>query len=420
MGEKQRDFVKQKFSEYYRENATHIKPPLAMEKREFGFLLFNEAIMVRHKGFRTERDLLNFLSSLSPADVYYSSAYYERPEEKMGKKGWLGADLIFDIDSDHLETPCKNEHDYWLCISCNNTGTGIPPKQCTKCGGIKFKMETWLCEACLEAAKSEILRLTDFLIDDFGFAPEEIEVCFSGQRGYHAHIYSEEVRQLDQAARKEIVDYVSGIGFDVESSEFWKQISGNRGSRELIGPDLNDPGWQGRIANGINDLLKSSTPQQLEQLPGIDKASLRALIKNREFILKNWNEKTNWRYAGVDVKGWRQIIQYIINIHGVSAAVDSVVTTDIHRLIRLPRSLHGKTGLMAMNIPLDALKKFDPLKYAVAFKHGTLKVHINEAHQFRIGDEKFGPYDDETVVLPMAAAIYLLCKRAAEPVIFKN
>ena len=209
MSEKQRDFVKQKFAEYYKENATRIRPPLDMEKREFGFLLFDEAIMVRHKSFRIERDFLNFLISLSPSDVYYSSAYYERPEEPMGKKGWLGADLIFDIDSDHLETSCKDEHDYWLCDSCDNAGRGIPPKQCNKCGGTKFKKETWLCETCLEAAKNETLKLTDFLINDFGFPSEEVEVCFSGQRGYHAHIYSTEVRQLDQAARKEIVDYVS-------------------------------------------------------------------------------------------------------------------------------------------------------------------------------------------------------------------
>jgi len=29
----------------------------------------------------------------------------------MENKGWIGADLIFDIDADHIETRCKTEHD---------------------------------------------------------------------------------------------------------------------------------------------------------------------------------------------------------------------------------------------------------------------------------------------------------------------
>ena len=35
--------------------------------------------------------------------MYYSSAYYRRPEEKvMLEKQWMGAELIFDLDADHL------------------------------------------------------------------------------------------------------------------------------------------------------------------------------------------------------------------------------------------------------------------------------------------------------------------------------
>lgn len=408
-------FVKQKFAEYYQDNIERIQPPESMEKREFGFFIFKEKIMVRHQRFRSEESFKSYLVSSAPSDVYYSSAYYEKPEATMNKKGWLGADLIFDIDSDHLETPCKTKHEFWICKSCEATGIDTKPERCHRCNGSSFKIETWLCDSCLETAKAETLKLVDFLTVDFGFPQGEIEVCFSGQRGYHVRVKKEEVKLLDQAARKEIVDYISGTGLMIELYG-WRETRYGR-TRELTGPDLSDPNWYGRIARGVYELISSSTLNQLEQLPGIGKTQAKTLVDNRDFILKNWNWKTNWKtIKGINVKLWTQIIQHVINNHRVAAVIDSVVTTDVHRLIRLPLSLHGKTGLMAVDVPVDALERFDPLKEAIAFKSGTLKVYVNEAHQFRIGDEEFGPYTRETVVLPKAAAIYLLCKKVAKPV----
>ena len=79
----------------------------------------------------------------------------------------------------------------------------------------------------------------------------------------------------------------------------------------------------------------------------------------------------------------------------------------------MPLTLHGKTGLKVISIPSKSLERFDPLREAVAFSKGTLKVYVLAAHRFRIGEDIYGPYRREIVKLPMAAAIYLFCKRAA-------
>jgi DNA primase catalytic subunit len=42
----ERDFVKQKFAEYYQKNTKRIQPPASIEKREFGFVLFEERMMI--------------------------------------------------------------------------------------------------------------------------------------------------------------------------------------------------------------------------------------------------------------------------------------------------------------------------------------------------------------------------------------
>jgi DNA primase catalytic subunit len=94
--------------------------------------------------------------------------------------------------------------------------------------------------------------------------------------------------------------------------------------------------------------------------------------------------------------------------------VDTVVTTDIHRLIRLAGALHGKTGLRKVEAPISGIETFDPFRSAVAFKKGTTCVVVSDVPEFRLGDETFGPYKNRKVELPTAAAMLLICKRRAE------
>ena len=108
-------FIQSEFTRYYKENSDKIGEPKSIEKREFGFILFKEKVMVRHKSFANQSRLGEFISSISPVHAYYSTAYYEAPEAKMEEKGWLGADLFFDIDADHIPSKCNKNHDTWLC-----------------------------------------------------------------------------------------------------------------------------------------------------------------------------------------------------------------------------------------------------------------------------------------------------------------
>src|SRR5208337_4380082 len=84
------NFLKQHFLNYYQEHAKSLNPPSSMKEREFGFLTFREKIMIRHKAFKDLESFNGALLSLTPSDVYYSTAYYERPDADMARKGWLG------------------------------------------------------------------------------------------------------------------------------------------------------------------------------------------------------------------------------------------------------------------------------------------------------------------------------------------
>ncbi len=404
-----RDFVYEKFSEFYSSPSTIIPPPSLLDQRELGFLLFKERIMLRHKSFENPNRLKLFLSETVPSDVYHSCAYYENPEADMDKKGWLGADLVFDIDADHIPTPCNKIHDEWTCNKCGFSGKGITPETCPICTGQKFDTKTWSCELCLKSAKEETAKLIDILEKDFGFSHQEIRVFFSGHRGYHVHIENEAVKTLDVMARKEIVDYVSGLGLSILDDQVRDSSRKRRGSRVF---SLHDFGWNKRLKLGLQKFLVEATKEDLKNA-GIK--GYAAILENREAILKRCLEEGRWdSVKGIGIGTWKKLATYIKDLE--SAKIDTVVTTDTHRLIRMNGTLHGKTGLKKVEFPAKNLEDFDLLEEAVAFKEGTVKVFVSDAPEFRLGENMLGPYKNQTVELPTAAAVLLICKGRAEVV----
>jgi DNA primase small subunit len=367
--------------------------------------------MLRHKVFARISDLRAFLSRTVASDVYRSCAYYENPAADMDKKGWLGADLVFDIDADHIPTSCNKLHDEWTCANgkCDFSGKGVTPETCPICGGRKFDIKTWPCELCLKSAKEETAKLIDMLEKDFGFSGKEMAVFFSGHRGYHVHVEDEAVKTLDAMARKEIVDYVSGIGLTVIDERARGSARKGRASRDF---SLHDYGWNKRLKFGFRNFLLNATEENLKDA-GIKGKSAKEILENTGLVLKQCVEEDRWdSIKGVGVGTWKKLAEYIKDLE--SAKIDTVVTTDTHRLIRMNGTLHGKTGLKKVKFPLRDLGDFDPFKEAVAFKEGEVKVFVSDAPEFRLGGKVFGPYKRKTVELPTAAAILLICKGRAE------
>ncbi len=382
------------FSEYYRENY-FSETPSKIEKREFGFVLF-EGFMLRHKSFDDFEALRSFLRSSVPMDAYYSCAYYENPTAEMDQKGWLGADLIFDVDADHIPTSCDKVHDEWICGDCGFVGKGITPEKCPVCNGERFSVITWPCEICLESAKAETIKLLGMLMDDFGFSDKEIKVFFSGHRGYHVQIESEAILSLDATARKEIVDYVTGLGFNAEPHQTTQRIL---------------HGWSKRAYMGILEFICKAEEDDLRKI-GIRSNVAKAIIQNKSVLLKDWQLEAWRKIKGLGQETIKRIMEHVCNMQ--SAKIDTVVTTDIHRLIRLPGTLHGKTGLKKTWLPVSNIESFDPFNKAVAFEKGTVSIFISDAPEFRLGDETFGPYKNQKITLPTAAALLLICKGKAE------
>jgi DNA primase small subunit len=409
MTRESRNFIRSAFAEYY-QSLLRLSAPPRIENREFGFLTFADRNMLRHKSFGSVGELEAFLEKTVPSDAYFSCAYYEQPEAEMDRKGWSGADLIFDIDADHIPTSCNKIHDKWTCGECGFVGRGLGPEKCPACGGQKFDIKSWPCEVCLDSAKAETIKLLDMLTRDFGFSEGEIHVFFSGHRGYHIHVEREQIREMGASARKEIVDYVRALGLDVALLGIGEKDQNRVNSS--MGTD--NAGWRGRIVTAVRDFVRNAKPEDYRTL-GLKNNVITALVKDKEKIVESWGESKHRSHVkGVGFENWRKMMEFCLC--SAAANVDTVVTTDVHRLIRLTDSLHGKTGLKKIEFPFSSIEDFDPFKSAVAFKKGTRLVLVSDSPKFRLGDGTFGPYKAQKVELPVAAAVFLICKGCAEVV----
>ena len=378
-------FLKEKFREYY--SKEKIELPERFGKREFAFMPFGAKLMKRHLSFKKREDFLKFILDMVPAHAYYSSAFYQNPgAPTMEEKGWMGAELIFDLDLDHLE---------------------------------KKKVKSY--EEGLEAVKEEFSRLVnEFLMGDFGFEKKYIKLYFSGGRGYHCHVLDSKVLFLDSSQRREIVDYIIGNDLD-EDSIFVKRIVEtssvrSRGVTRLEIPKPSEPGWRGRVGRGIMELVKKIDDEDFVE-------SLINLGIKRKDIERLRRELTRDRIRRIE-RGLIDQSKFIrrfflkaavrkIAISSVSGETDEPVTCDIKRLIRLPSSLHGKTGLKVCQIDIDKLEDFDPLYDAVVFSDDIVKVKLREKFRIKMKGEEFN-LDRGLSKVPEYLAVFLVGRGIAK------
>jgi DNA primase small subunit len=373
-----RRIITELIRDYYR--VTPSPAPYLLEQREFGFGTFDDKIAFRHMAFKKDPEFRKYLVDTAPAFVDCSPAYYRFPDARpMEKKEWLGSDLGFDIDANDVPTACKLKH-----------GSG------------------WLCDECLEAVKAETVKLVEeFLMADFGFSEREVEMNFSGNRGYHVHVRKKSALQLDASARAEMSGYIRGSGVLVKG--MFPSI-GERG-KQLLGPKLGDLGWYGRVARGFSSALESE--EKLASLVSDPKLA-RKLHEKRSLVVMGL-VNGNWDMIRMPKKDEvvTQMAERIISRGGVR--IDENVTKDPSHLMRLPNTIHGGSGLVARKLAsLAAVGKFDPMRDAIAFKGRELKVKADSKYGITMNGEAYGPFKDETVTLPVYVATYLYLKGVAD------
>ncbi|ABW02204.1 DNA primase small subunit domain-containing protein [Caldivirga maquilingensis] len=339
-------YIEVLFKNYYR---NYFKPPGVprIENREVAYQPFTGQSMIRHLGFRNWNDLRSFITERIPRNLYLSSAYFNNPSAgEMDAKGWLGADLVFDIDGDHLPTD--------------------------NCRGVEL-----VTIECLNDALSEVVKLIDVLRYEFGIEEKHLRVTFSGHRGFHVHVEGpEDVINLTQDERRMIVDYLTG------KVDLTRQILVNREGRATVvelGPF--NANLLGKVYGSVGRVFTEASK--------LGKVTA-GLVRDRSEDIKS----------------------------GLTVHIDEVVTIDTNRLMRMPNSLHGKTGLIAVELSLSDLDKGIEaiVDKAVAFRKGNPRIRLTQRLQVSrvLGEVIRVKEQGEEASEPAYVAVYLILMGLAQ------
>jgi DNA primase small subunit len=388
MEERTQAYLRGRFGDYYRRS--DLTPPPGANEREWGFIPWTSSpgtTMVRHRSLLDLGNIEDFLARKRPRHVYFSAGRYDEPSaSSMSEKGWRSSDLVFDLDADHLPSVTLGEDTYAEMLA--------------KC-------------------KDALLRLLDFLEDDFGF--DDLTVVFSGGRGYHVHVRDEGIQGLEREARREIVDYVRGIGLEFDALVDAEAVGGTAGRKSPAQKRTlaTKGGWSGRahdyILSEVERLLELEEEDALEQLQSYEgigegkaQAVLRAMGDNTEQI----------RAGNIDVhQAFVQFAKILISevVDDQNAPIDEPVTTDTNRLIRLPGSLHGGSGLAVRRIDRDAIDDFDPLVDTVpeTFVGHEISVEVTDGGTVELRGDSF-TLSEGVHSVPEYIGVFLMARGRAE------
>jgi DNA primase small subunit len=368
------EFLRQRFFDYFQR--AYVIPPPALEDREWGFIFFDPAYpeirMCRHLSFGGPRELEAYLRAVVPAHAFHSAAYYARPgAPTMTEKGWAGADLIFDLDADHLM-----RGPYHLMLA---------------------------------RVKEETLKLLSMLTMELGFDPRHIQVVFSGGRGYHVHIRDPSVRQWGSQERREMIDYVCGTGIEAKAM--------------LEREEDESGGWHLRYRQALLsylEWLETLSHEQAEEHLTSCGAGKKAVVRFRERI-QNHIGSIRQKRTGTLLRDRTLLLilsdenqELLHRIRERGALADEPVTTDTKRLIRMPSSLHGGSGLRVTPVGIRELEEFDPLIDAVVFGERKVRIEPSVSLSMQMLGNSYIIEKSKISSVPEALAVFLCCRGMAD------
>jgi len=105
---------------------------------------------------------------------------------------------------------------------------------------------------------------------------------------------------------------------------------------------------------------------------------------------------------------WLRLLSLVSRAEG--AHIDERVTIDVKRLIRLPGSLHGKTGLRVSRLSLYELENIDVIREAKVFGDDEVRMNANDVPQ-KVLDVELR-VKEGSLKVPLYLLVYLVANGA--------
>ncbi len=366
-----------------------------IQRREIGSSTYD-----RHHSFNTIEDLRAFLIEKGAEAPMCSTALWVTPDAYAGKgnasvtwakKNWQGADLSFDLDCDHIEGH-----------------------------------ETMSYKQQITEMSKHALRLVNLLEDEFG--AQKIVITFSGRRGFHIRVLDEAYRLLNSKTRRSIMNYI--MGERISLSEIMRMMSFNGFKSEvncIMHPE-DYGGWSGKLRKASNRVMhelsvaKDPTIYASEFIDKYYTKKISDKLRNqlinrmispkvREQILRNGDiraflgDKATKTFM---INTTEMFFNYAKELYGVE--VDTSVTGDVRRILRMPGGINMKQGYPCMVIGKEHLEDIDLLFFTAEMTFGHEEVQVKVNHPIKIQGYRDFELDAGVHTLPKCEAMLVLCQ----------
>jgi DNA primase small subunit len=203
-----------------------------------------------------------------------------------------------------------------------------------------------------------------------------------------------------------MVDYLTGNGI------FFGNLGYNLSAKRHSAPTGKGL-WPKRINAGIKRYFEGD-PKRVSAITGAPLKKVKELFSVKGELLKALDRGTIFSLHGRKSKEFWETLLYEI-VQDEKLGIDRQTSVDMHKIIRVPETLHGETGFAAKTIPLEGLKNFSPFSDAVVFGGGEVKLSVGKTPEFEVMGKKFGPFEEGEESLPLCCAVYLVGKGKATP-----
>uniref|UniRef100_UPI00358FC535 DNA primase small subunit isoform X1 n=2 Tax=Myxine glutinosa TaxID=7769 RepID=UPI00358FC535 len=300
------------------------------QRREFSFTLKDD-IYVRYQSFQSANEMEKEVHKAIPYKMDIGAVFSHRPNQRHCVKPSAfqaqEKELVFDIDMtdyDDVRTCCR------LADICAN------------------------CWPLMTLAMRVIDRA---LREDFGF--KHRLWVYSGRRGVHCWVCDETARELSQAARSAIAEYLS-------------LVKGGEGSIKKV--NLSDP-----IHPSIQDALKllrkdfddyalvkqdflgneKKREKVLALMPDDLRSEMRSGFSSVTNSVNCWDRLKSFTQAKKAPDKWRHVHEEVM-LQYCYPRLDVNVSKGVNHLLKSPFCVHPKTGRVCVPIDLNKVEDFDP------------------------------------------------------------
>ncbi|NHJ03083.1 MAG: DNA primase catalytic subunit PriS [Candidatus Heimdallarchaeota archaeon] len=286
------------------------------ENREFGFVPPSGRFF-RNLSFESPNALKDYLADRTPLHAYIGALYDAPPsrEHPIHTLEWKGHELVFDID--------LNEYDSVRSHICDCQGANQ------------------VCIRCWQLVVLAISIIDETLREDFGLS--KITWLFSGRRGVHGWVQDSVGFELGQGQRMSIINYLTVLLGENETARVQDRDSLKYEFRK-------------RVEHGVFDFfLKNARKKDLMSL-GFSSS----LASNFQKQIEQQDGKIDQNLSMRFNKSLAKINKYDEILRRWVPRIDHKVSIDLRRLLRLPGSIHGKTGKSAQILKPNEIFSFNP------------------------------------------------------------